>query len=107
MFSSKKPDNSPGAHACFSYMPATLHIIIMFVTSLNDVTIICHPFWWESTAHVQESHNGLPVHLLVSLLTVSYSYALTCSSIPYPKFQACDTLPQVFWWTLIPESVID
>ena len=41
MFISKNPDNSPEAHAHFSYIPPTLHISITFVTSLNDITIIC------------------------------------------------------------------
>ena len=75
-----------------------------------DITKWCHnhllPFFsGMSTAHVQDSHDSLPVHLPASLPTVSYSYTWTCLSIPYPKFWACDTLPQVFWCGLIPQSV--
>ena len=39
----KTPDNSPEAHACSPYIPPTLCISITFVTSLNDITIICFP----------------------------------------------------------------
>ena len=42
--------------------------------------------------------------MLKSLVTIDYTQ--TTSSFPYPKFHACDTLPQVFWCTLILESEI-
>ena len=35
-----------------------------------------------------------------------YRYTWTISSFPYPEFCACDTLPQIFWCTLIPEPWI-
>ena len=43
MFSSTYPDDSPEAHAHSPYIPPTLCISIMFMTSLNDIMIICFP----------------------------------------------------------------
>ena len=60
----------------------------------------------KGTAHVQKKCTDLPVHLAASPPTIFYSYAWTMSSVPYPKFQACDSLPQVFWCALIPEPKI-
>ena len=74
--------------------PPTLCISITFVTSLNDVIIICFPsFSRKNTAHVQESHTSSSAHLPASLLTninVSYSYAWTISRISHPKLRVCD-----------------
>ena len=69
--------------------------------NIYDITKWCHnhllpSFGRKNTAHVQESYASLPAHLLASPPTVLYSYAWTISSILYPKFQACDTLPEVF-----------
>ena len=41
--SPKTPDNSLEAHACSPYIPLTLHISLMFVTSLNNVRIVFFP----------------------------------------------------------------
>ena len=74
--------------------PPTLCISITFMTSLNDIMIVCFPsLGGKNTAHVQESHAGSSAHPPASPLTnfnVSYSYAQTSLSILYPKFQACD-----------------
>ena len=43
MFSSKNPDDSLKACVHSSYIPPFLCISITFVTSLNDVTIVCFP----------------------------------------------------------------
>ena len=43
MFSSKNPDDSLEAYVCSPYIPPTLCISITFVTSLNDVMIVCFP----------------------------------------------------------------
>ena len=61
-------------------------------------------FHWENHAHVQKSYAGLPAYPLASLPNESNSsnyYTETDSSILYPKFQACDTLPKVFQCALI------
>ena len=102
MFSPKNPDDSLKAHACSPYTPPTLCISIMFVMSWSSASL----FWQEITAHAQESCAGSPAHPPASPPTVFYSYAWTISSIPYPRFQACDTLPQVFWCALILEPKI-
>ena len=39
----KNPDDSPEARVCSPYKPPTLLISITYVTSLNDVMIICLP----------------------------------------------------------------
>ena len=78
--------------------------------NISDVTIICFLFFGrKNTAHEQKGSTDSSVHLHASLPTnfsVAYSYAQTIPSILCPEFQACDTLPQVFWSALIPESKI-
>ena len=111
MFSSKNPDDSLKAHAHSLYIPPPLYISITFVTSLNDITIICFPFPGGKTMHMCRRAMPACTHApaLASLLNESNSsncYTWTSSSILYPKFQACDTLPQVFQCTLVPESAI-
>ena len=46
--------------------------------------------------HVQERCTNLPAHPLVSPPTISYSYAQTIPSFPYPEFQACDTHTHIY-----------
>ena len=100
MISSKNPDNSPKALACFPYIPPLMH-----EQSGCDITKWCENhllplFSRKGTVHVQESCTDLPVYPPASPLTIFYSYIWTMSSFPYPKFWACGTLPQVIWCTL-------
>ena len=90
MFSSKNQDNSLEAHVHSPYIPH----YPMHKHNIWDITKWHHnhllpSFGGQSTAHVQERHNGLPVHSPVSSLTVSYSFIWTISSILYPKLGAC------------------
>ena len=47
MFSSWNPDNSPKAHAHFSYIPPSPIAQAIIVMSLDDVMIVCSTFQWE------------------------------------------------------------
>ena len=73
----------------------------------GDVTIICFPLQVGKTLWIHgkavSTHPCIHQH---PCPVVSQSHAWTISSIPYPSFQACDTLPQVFWCTLVPEPAI-
>ena len=67
MFSSKNPDDSLEGHVHSLYIPPPLCISIMFVTSLNDIMIVCFPFPVENHAHVQKSYDS-------SLCTCQHPY---------------------------------
>ena len=89
MFSSKYPDDSLEAHTHFPYIPPTICISILFMTSLNDIMIICFPLLaGKALCMCRKSHAGLPACLPASPLTVYFSYAWTILSILYPKFWA-------------------
>ena len=77
------------------YTPYPLH-----QHNVCDITTWHHnhllpSFSRKNPAHVQESHTGSSVHPSASIPTNQFQcflhgYAWTISSIPYPKFQACD-----------------
>ena len=91
MFSSKNPDNHLKGHVCSPYIPPTLCISITFMTSLNDITIICFPLPVGKTLCM--CRRAMPAYLHTHWHPCQlffYSYAWTISLILYPKFQACD-----------------
>ena len=61
----------------------------------------------KTCAHVQYGHANLPAHPLTSLTCFPMPHHVqTIIDLLYLHFDAHDTLPQVFWCTLIPEPVI-
>ena len=102
----KNPDSSFKAHVHCPYIPPTLCISTIYVTSLNYVTIICFPLL---TGKALCMHRRVtPVHLwtcqhphwLFSTATHKPS-----SQLHIPNFEPV-TLPQVLQCTLIPEPKI-
>ena len=108
MFSSKNLDDSLEAHVHSPYIPPTLCISIMFVTSLNDVTIICFPFVAGKALHMHRRaamvhlHTaGIPANcflqLHTDLLVNSLSQILSLWHSPtgilvHPHTQVCNLL---------------
>ena len=106
-FSSRNPDNSSKALACFPFISYPQ----MHEQSNYDVTKWCQNhllshFSGKSTVHAQGYCQDLPAPAPAPLPTIFFHYARTLSCFPQPIFQACDTLPQVFWCTLVPEPQI-
>ena len=107
MFSSKNPDKSLKTHVHCPYMPPTLCISIVFMTSLSDIMIVCFPLPEGKTLHMHRRTMLGPLHThWHPHWLFFYSYTWTISWILYPEFQVCDTCPQVFQCALIPEPKI-
>ena len=103
----KTLDDSPEAHVCSPYIPP----YPMHKHNVCDVTKWCHN-------HLLPSSGGKTLCMCRRAMPPClhtcqhpsqlffYSYAWTISSIPYPKFWSCDTLPWVFQCALILEPKI-
>ena len=103
----KNWDNSLKTHLCCPYIPPTLCISITFVTSLNDVMIVCFPLpVGKSTVHAQESCAGLPAHLLVSLPAVFLQLCMDHLVNSISQISSLWHSPQGIWCALIPEPKI-
>ena len=88
MFSSKNPDDSLKAHVHSPYIPPTLCISITFMTSLNDIMIVCFPLL-GGKKHCTCA--AKPCWLTCAPTWIPTSCFSTAThepstSIPYPKF---------------------
>ena len=100
------PDDSPKIQMCSPFIVPSLNSM----KDPHDVTLWHHDcLLWSSsgktTTYAHWNCHGSSVHPPASMLKPQRLQKLwTSLSLPWPNFHACDTLPQVFWCTLIQES---
>ena len=99
-------DSSPEVCVCSPFILPSLYRM----RDPHDIILRHHDHLLEfssgkTTAHAHWSCHGSSVHLPASMLEPQILQKLQTSLSPFKSlFHACDTLPQVFRCTLIPDS---